>query len=136
MNINRLHNEFLNKLVVNIVGRDIVCGDTDNGVVGGDTNHGANVVSGGVVCGDTDNGRHPKITDIRIRGTILVLELYTPEGTSYFSNIRDIAYQFFIEKGILIRPLGNVIYLLPPYCISEKDLRYIYGCIEEFLDVI
>ena len=54
---------------------------------------------------------HPKITDIRIKGTILVLELYTPEGTSYLSNIRDVAYQFFIEKGILIRPLGNVIYI-------------------------
>jgi adenosylmethionine---8-amino-7-oxononanoate aminotransferase len=74
-----------------------------------------------------------KITDIRIQGTILVIELYTPEGTSYFSNIRDVAYQFFIEKGILIRPLGNVIYLLPPYCISEEDLNYIYLCIEEFL---
>ncbi len=77
---------------------------------------------------------HPKITDIRIQGTILAIELYTSEGTSYFSNIRDIAYQFFIEKGILIRPLGNVIYLLPPYCISEEDLSYIYECIEEFLN--
>ena len=79
---------------------------------------------------------HPKITDIRIQGTILAIELYTPEGTSYFSNIRDVAYQFFIEKGILIRPLGNVIYLLPPYCISEEDLTYIYGCIEEFLEEV
>ena len=105
LNINRLHNEFRNKLL----------GD----VVSGDTDHGAK--------------KHPKITDIRIKGTILVLELHTLEGTSYFSNIRDIAYQFFIEKGILIRPLGNVIYVLPPYCISEGDLRYIYGCIEEFL---
>ena len=71
---------------------------------------------------------------IRIKGTILAIEIQTVEGTSYFSNIRDVAYQFFIEKGILIRPLGNVIYLLPPYCISEEDLEYIYGCIEEFLD--
>jgi adenosylmethionine---8-amino-7-oxononanoate aminotransferase len=71
---------------------------------------------------------------IRIKGTILAIEIQTAEGTSYFNNIRDVAYQFFIEKGILIRPLGNVIYLLPPYCISEEDLEYIYGCIEEFLD--
>jgi adenosylmethionine-8-amino-7-oxononanoate aminotransferase len=71
---------------------------------------------------------------IRIKGTILAIEIQTIEGTSYFSNIRDIAYKFFIEKEILIRPLGNVIYLLPPYCISEEDLAYIYGCIEEFLD--
>ncbi len=71
--------------------------------------------------------------NIRIKGTILAIEIQTAEGTSYFNNIRDVAYQFFIEKGILIRPLGNVIYLLPPYCISEEDLTYIYGCIEEFL---
>jgi adenosylmethionine---8-amino-7-oxononanoate aminotransferase len=71
--------------------------------------------------------------NIRIQGTILAIEIQTAEGTSYFNNIRDIAYKFFIEKGILIRPLGNVIYLLPPYCISEEDLTYIYGCIEEFL---
>lgn len=70
---------------------------------------------------------------IRIKGTILAIEIQTAEGTSYFNNIRDIAYQFFIEKGILIRPLGNVIYLLPPYCISAEDLAYIYDCIEEFL---
>jgi adenosylmethionine---8-amino-7-oxononanoate aminotransferase len=72
---------------------------------------------------------------IRIKGTILAIEIQTAEGTSYFNNIRDVAYQFFIEKGILIRPLGNVIYLLPPYCISEEDLECIYGCIEAFLDI-
>jgi adenosylmethionine---8-amino-7-oxononanoate aminotransferase len=71
--------------------------------------------------------------NIRIKGTILAIEIHTAEGTSYFNNIRDVAYQFFIEKAILIRPLGNVIYLLPPYCISEEDLEYIYECIEEFL---
>jgi adenosylmethionine-8-amino-7-oxononanoate aminotransferase len=71
--------------------------------------------------------------NIRIKGTILAIEIQTAQGTSYFNNIRDVAYQFFIEKGILIRPLGNVIYLLPPYCILEEDLTYIYDCVEEFL---
>ena len=71
-------------------------------------------------------------SNIRIKGTILAIEIQTAEGTSYFNNIRDVAYRFFIEKGILIRPLGNVIYLLPPYCISEEDLAYVYACIEEF----
>ena len=79
------------------------------------------------------NANYP---NIRIKGTILAIEIQTVEGTSYFNTIRDVAYQFFIEKGIIIRPLGNVIYLLPPYCISEEDLEYIYGCIEEFLKEI
>jgi adenosylmethionine---8-amino-7-oxononanoate aminotransferase len=113
LNINRLHQKFKKKLFGYVVGG----GDPVN------TSHGAKMAN-------------EKTTDIRVQGTILVIELYTPEGTSYFSNIRDVAYQFFIEKGILIRPLGNVIYLLPPYCISEEDLNYIYLCIEEFLEKI
>jgi adenosylmethionine-8-amino-7-oxononanoate aminotransferase len=81
--------------------------------------------------------KHSKaIADVRIRGTILAIEIQTSEGTSYFSNIRDTAYNFFLEKGILMRPLGNVIYLLTPYCISEEDLQYIYTAIEEFLQHI
>lgn len=77
-----------------------------------------------------------KIADIRLKGTILAIEIKVAEGTSYFSNMRDIAYNFFLEKGILMRPLGNVIYLLTPYCISEEDLNYVYTCIEEFLEKI
>jgi adenosylmethionine---8-amino-7-oxononanoate aminotransferase len=123
LKINQLHEKF--KL-------GIVSGDTDNGgVVGGDTDHGAKTDYSPL------NGRGVGVTDasgeVRIKGTILAIEIPTAEGTSYFNNIRDVAYKFFIEKGILIRPLGNVIYLLPPYCISEEDLTYIYGCIEEFL---
>ncbi|PWK26373.1 adenosylmethionine-8-amino-7-oxononanoate aminotransferase [Arcicella aurantiaca] len=79
--------------------------------------------------------KHAQLSNITVKGTILSIEIQTEEGTSYFNNIRDIAYKFFIEKGILIRPLGNVIYLLPPYCISEEDLKYIYGCIEDFLNL-
>jgi adenosylmethionine---8-amino-7-oxononanoate aminotransferase len=69
----------------------------------------------------------------RQRGTILAIELNTPNQTSYFNNIRDIAYLFFLEKGILMRPLGNIIYILPPYCILEKDLNEIYEAIDFFL---
>jgi adenosylmethionine-8-amino-7-oxononanoate aminotransferase len=130
LKINKLHYKFREKLLGKVIDGDINDGMEKFGnMVGGDTNHGNN----GVI---SNTFLHPKITDIRIQGTILAVELYTPEGTSYFSNIRDIAYQFFIKKGILIRPLGNLIYLLPPYCISEEDLTYIYGCIEEFLGEI
>jgi adenosylmethionine-8-amino-7-oxononanoate aminotransferase len=70
---------------------------------------------------------------VRQQGTILAIEVRTGESTSYFNAIRDRAYAYFLEKGILMRPLGNVIYLMPPYCISDTDLAYIYGAIEEFL---
>lgn len=76
---------------------------------------------------------HPKILDARQCGTIFALEWRTPEETSYFSDMNEKLYPFFLEKGILMRPLGNIIYLVPPYCTSEEDLSYIYECILEAL---
>jgi adenosylmethionine-8-amino-7-oxononanoate aminotransferase len=73
------------------------------------------------------------IKEIRGIGVILAIELKSEKKTSYFNPIRDKANKFFIEKGILLRPLGNVIYLVPPYCISDKDLDYIYESISDFL---
>lgn len=67
----------------------------------------------------------------RTRGTILAIELHTGEQTSYFSNIRDRLYFYFLEKGIILRPLGNIIYILPPYCITEAELKLVYSAIED-----
>ena len=78
---------------------------------------------------------HPKVKDVRQCGTILAIEWETDSGTSYFSDLRNVLYDFFLEKGILMRPLGNVIYILPPYCISDQDLSYIYTTIEEALSL-
>ena len=70
----------------------------------------------------------------RVLGTIFAIELKTSGETSYFNSVRDKASNFFLDKGILLRPLGNIIYLVPPYCISNKDLNYIYDSIIEFLN--
>jgi adenosylmethionine-8-amino-7-oxononanoate aminotransferase len=75
-----------------------------------------------------------RLSDIRVLGVILALELKEEEGSSYFSNLRDKAYSFFLGKGILIRPLGNILYLLPPYCISDADLDYIYSTFIQFIE--
>jgi adenosylmethionine-8-amino-7-oxononanoate aminotransferase len=69
--------------------------------------------------------------DVRQRGTILALE-FEDKQAGYLSTLRDRLYRFFIDKRIMLRPLGNVLYVLPPYCISESDLRVIYDAIEEF----
>ena len=68
---------------------------------------------------------NPKLKDVRQTGTIIALE-WDIEGTSYFNNIRDTLYNFFLEKGIILRPLGNILYIMPPYVISDDDLDYIY----------
>jgi adenosylmethionine-8-amino-7-oxononanoate aminotransferase len=74
-----------------------------------------------------------KVKDLAVLGTIIRFEIETGEGNTYFSSIRDDAYRFFIENGCLIRPLGNVIFLNPPYSISEEELDKLYSVILSFL---
>lgn len=73
------------------------------------------------------------IENVRNLGCILAFDIKTSEHTHYLNNIRDKAYNYFLGKGILIRPLGNIIYLLPPYCITDKQLQYVYDNVEAFI---
>ncbi len=75
------------------------------------------------------------IRDIRSLGTILALEFETDHDSSYFSEMRNKLYPFFIERNILLRPLGNLIYVIPPYIITNEELNQIYLAIEEFLEL-
>jgi adenosylmethionine-8-amino-7-oxononanoate aminotransferase len=75
---------------------------------------------------------HPAIESVRMIGTILAIDLKTGEGNTYFSSIRDQAYDFFLQNGLLMRPLGNVIFLNPPYCITDEQLHFSYLKILEF----
>jgi adenosylmethionine-8-amino-7-oxononanoate aminotransferase len=77
---------------------------------------------------------HKKVRTVRSIGTILALELETGEETSYSSEARKKIYPYFIKRNILLRPLGNVIYVLPPYVITNDELDYIYSNIEEFIE--
>jgi adenosylmethionine-8-amino-7-oxononanoate aminotransferase len=79
---------------------------------------------------------HPKIKSHRQTGTIVALEWETGADTSYLNNLRDRLYLYFLEKGIILRPLGNILYILPPYVISDEDLMYIYQTIEQALEEI
>ncbi|MEO6884107.1 MAG: adenosylmethionine--8-amino-7-oxononanoate transaminase [Bacteroidia bacterium] len=76
---------------------------------------------------------NPKIKNARCIGTVAAIDLYNDTNTSYFNEIRDKAYHYFLDKGVLLRPLGNIIYIMPPYCISDEDLRYVQDCIEKFI---
>ncbi|MBB6501688.1 adenosylmethionine--8-amino-7-oxononanoate transaminase [Pedobacter cryoconitis] len=80
-------------------------------------------------------GGHRRIQSARQTGTILAIEWRTETGTSYFDDLRNLLYDYFLDKGILMRPLGNVIYILPPYCISDQDLDHIYEEIEGALEL-
>lgn len=77
---------------------------------------------------------NPYFKSAKSQGTILSLEIEVGEESSYFSSIRSDAYNYFLDKEVLIRPLGNVIYLNPPYCITGDQLDYIHDHIIRFVE--
>jgi adenosylmethionine-8-amino-7-oxononanoate aminotransferase len=77
---------------------------------------------------------HPHVRTTRQTGTILAMEWETGADTSYFDSLRDKLYQYFLDAGIILRPLGNILYILPPYCITDEQLNYIYSKIESALE--
>lgn len=77
---------------------------------------------------------HSKVRDVRQTGTILAIEWDSSAGTSYFNQLRDNLYNFFLEEGIILRPLGNIIYILPPYCIGNEELDFVYSKISLALE--
>ncbi|MFK7900407.1 MAG: adenosylmethionine--8-amino-7-oxononanoate transaminase [Cyclobacteriaceae bacterium] len=76
---------------------------------------------------------HPSLLNARVTGTIFAVEIKTKQDSSYFSSVRDRLYAFFLEKNILLRPLGNIIYIMPPYTITKKELHKIYDAFLELL---
>ncbi|MBS0622029.1 MAG: adenosylmethionine--8-amino-7-oxononanoate transaminase [Verrucomicrobia bacterium] len=70
----------------------------------------------------------PQLTRCDVVGTILALE-YRIEHPSYHHPLKQRLIEFFHSKGILLRPIGNVLYLIPPYCITSDELKKIYAAI-------
>jgi len=73
------------------------------------------------------------IKRIRVCGTVAAFDLEINNNSGYFNNIGKRIKALAIEKGLFIRPLGNVIYLLPPLCITDKQLEKSYKIIYEIL---
>jgi len=76
---------------------------------------------------------HPKVKDARTIGVILAIDLNGE--IDRYGKSRDKLYQFFMSRGVNLRPLGNTIYTLPPYVITNEQLEKIYEIILELLEV-
>ena len=77
---------------------------------------------------------HPHVEDARALGVVLAVSVKSGSEESYFNYLRDRLYNFFIHRKILLRPLGNVIYIMPPYCITDEELNMVYTAISDLLD--
>jgi adenosylmethionine-8-amino-7-oxononanoate aminotransferase len=69
------------------------------------------------------------LTRHRVCGTIAAVDFAGAEG--YTAALGPRLARFFLERGLLLRPLGPVVYLLPPYCVGEDDLHRAYDAVEE-----
>ncbi|XCD43136.1 adenosylmethionine--8-amino-7-oxononanoate transaminase [Candidatus Liberibacter asiaticus] len=76
-----------------------------------------------------------KFVNIRQMGTIVALD-FNVQNKGYFFDKNAKLKNFFREKKILIRPLGHIMYLMPPYCITATDLDHIYNTINEAVDFL
>ena len=68
---------------------------------------------------------HPSIVNKRQIGTITAMELVDPYG-DYLSAMGPALGRYFRKRGLLLRPMGNTVYVMPPYCIGDADLDAIY----------
>lgn len=79
---------------------------------------------------------HPKVSTTRVLGVIFALEIETKGETDYYGNLRNKLYDFFIANGVIMRPVGNIVYILPPYIITDEQLEKVYTVVESVLEIV
>lgn len=72
------------------------------------------------------------VGDVRIIGAVGAVEVAS-ENAGYLANVGQKLYGEFLARGILMRPLGDVLYFMPPYVIEESEIDWVLGEIEEVL---
>ncbi len=77
----------------------------------------------------------PDVAALRVQGSIFAMDI-KDETQGYLSEIGPQIYDFMIENDVLLRPVGNTVYILPPYCITSEDLELIYETLWRALDHI
>ncbi|WP_324739913.1 adenosylmethionine--8-amino-7-oxononanoate transaminase [Tsuneonella sp. CC-YZS046] len=78
---------------------------------------------------------HPAIANPRRCGTITAMELGSGDA-AYLSDLGPHLMAHFRQANVLLRPLGNTVYVMPPYCIEDADLDALYASIREIADAL
>jgi adenosylmethionine---8-amino-7-oxononanoate aminotransferase len=77
------------------------------------------------------------VGDVRVIGGVGIIELvsdrHTRSAGGYLDGVGPKLAAAFLERGVLLRPLGNVLYFMPPYVITEKQMAWV---IEQIADVL
>ncbi|MEM9926993.1 MAG: adenosylmethionine--8-amino-7-oxononanoate transaminase [Cyanobacteria bacterium P01_D01_bin.50] len=79
---------------------------------------------------------NPKVEKLRVTGTIAAMDIVNKQESGYLNKVGMEIRQKAVEKGLLLRPLGNVLYIMPPYCITDEELLWVYQGIFSILKAI
>jgi adenosylmethionine---8-amino-7-oxononanoate aminotransferase len=71
-----------------------------------------------------------RFENVRRLGTIAAMDLKVPDP-GYLANVAVELARFFQARSVLLRPLGNTIYVMPPYCVTAAELDLVYNAIAE-----
>jgi len=80
-------------------------------------------------------GHDPRVESPRRLGTIAAFDIAQPDG-GYLSALAPRLIAFYRDHGVLLRPLGNTVYVMPPYCITPEDLGQVWTSIAASLDAL
>jgi len=75
-----------------------------------------------------------RFDNVRTAGTIAAVDLRVGKS-GYLAEVGPKLRAFFLDRGLLVRPLGNVIYVLPPYCVTSAELDRLYDAVDEAADL-
>ncbi len=73
--------------------------------------------------------RHPLVRRPRLLGSVAAFEVAT-DAPGYLNPVGQRLRRLALERGVFLRPLGQVVYLLPPLCIDDDQLAHCYAVIE------
>ena len=74
---------------------------------------------------------HPAYENARRLGTLCAFDLRVPANAGYLSDVSPVLRGFFLERGLVLRPLGNTVYVMPPYCTSPAQFDALFDAIDE-----
>lgn len=73
------------------------------------------------------------IKNVRQTGTIIAFEMNNNEKDNYLNNVSNNFTAFCMKRGVYLRSMGNTIYIMPPYCITKKELKKVYQVLTGFI---
>lgn len=77
----------------------------------------------------------PAVSHPRSIGTVLAFELQS-EQSSYLSNLKEKVINTAMQEFVFLRPLGNTVYLMPPYCITKEELEKLYAVLRLIIKAV